>query len=85
MQDIANRLVDIGDRRAILNGQDPRSDNYGIPIRYTIPWNKVPQGLQNKLDPTATIIPTTKRGRRRRTRKGVQESTWNKLKKRRGS
>jgi len=48
-QDIANRLVDIGDRRAIQNGQDPRSDNYGILIKYTIPWGKVPLRLQNKL------------------------------------
>jgi len=85
LQDIANRLVDIGDRRAIQNGQDPRSDNYGIPIKYTIPWDKVPPGLQNKLDPTATIIPTIKRRKRRRTRKGVQESTWKKLNRHRGS
>ena len=49
LQDIANRLVDIGDRRAIQNGQDPRSDNYGILIKYTIPWGKVPLRLQNKL------------------------------------
>ena len=72
LQGIADRLVDIGDRRAIQNGQDPRSDNYGIPIEYTIPWDKVPPGLQNKLDPTATIIPTTKRGRRRRKRQTSQ-------------
>ena len=59
MQGIANRLVDIGNKRAINNGQNPTSDNYGIPIDYTIPWSKVPAQLQNKLDPTSTVIPTT--------------------------
>ena len=67
MQGIANRLVDIGNKRAINNGQNPTSDNYGIPIDYTIPWSKVPAQLQNKLDPTSTVIPTT----------------WRKIKKRR--
>ena len=65
MKDVATRLLDIGNRRAILNGVKDPSKNYGIPIKYTIPWSKVPQELQNKLDPTATIIPTTKRRRKR--------------------
>lgn len=70
MQEIANRLVDIGNKRAINSGQDPTSDNYGIPIDYTIPWSKVPAQLQNKLDPTATIIPTVMRKKKKRQERG---------------
>jgi hypothetical protein len=70
MQGIANRLVDIGNKRAINNGQNPTSDNYGIPIDYTIPWSKVPAQLQNKLDPTATIIPIVMRKKKKRQERG---------------
>ena len=57
-------------------------DSYGIPIKFTIPWNQVSPQLQNKLDPTATIIPTVKR--RKRNRRGrVVESTWDRVQKRR--
>ena len=83
IQDVASRLAEIGDKRARSMGLNPSDDSLGAKIDFTIPWSQVPPGLQNKLDPTATIIPTTKRGRRRR--KGIQESTWKKLKKRRRS
>ena len=83
IQDVASRLAEIGDKRARSMGLNPSDDSLGAKIDFTIPWSQVPARIQNKLDPTATIIPTTKRGRRRR--KGVQESTWNKLKKNRGS
>jgi hypothetical protein len=73
LQDDATKITDLGNR---VGGGKAK-----IPIDVTIPWSQVSPQLQNKLDPTATIIPTTKRRKRRKTRKGVQESTWNKLKK----
>ena len=80
LQDTASTLVDIGNRRAILSGQDPSDDNYGIPIDYTIPWSQIPAELQNKLDPNQRFVPIV----RKRNRRGrVVESTWSKLKKHR--
>ena len=80
LQNTASTLVDIGNRRAILSGQDPSDDNYGIPIDYTIPWSQIPTELQNKLDPYQRFVPIV----RKRNRRGrVVESTWSKLKKHR--
>ena len=70
IQDIADRLADIGDRRARSMGLDPASDSFGGKIDFTIPWNEVPARIQNQLDPTATIIPTTKRERKLKNLKG---------------
>ena len=76
MQQTADRLVDIGNRRAIKSGQNPTSDNYGIPIDYTIPWSKVPPQLQNKLDPNQRLVPIV-----RRKKKVDESTTWSRLKK----
>ena len=70
LQNDANKITELGNKVGGGKGK--------IPIDITIPWSQVSPYHQNKLDPTATIIPITKR---RRTRKGIQESTWNKLKK----
>lgn len=78
MQQTADRLVDIGNRRAIKSEQDPTSDNYGIPIDYTIPWSKVSPQLQNKLDPNQRLVPIV-----RRKRKVDESTTWSRLKKHR--
>ena len=69
-----------------ISPDSPNSpDGYGIDINFTIPWSEVSPELQNKLDPTATIIPTTKRAKRKNRRGRVIESTWNKLNRHRGS
>jgi len=75
IQDIADRLADIGDRRARSMGLDPASDSFGGKIDFTIPWNEVPAELQNQLDPTATIIPTIKRARKLKNLKGKMKSS----------
>jgi hypothetical protein len=75
LQNTADRLVDIGNRRAKSKGLNPDDDSFGIPIKYTIPWNEVPQQLKNRLDPKQTIDPIV-----RKKKKKVNESTWDKLK-----
>jgi hypothetical protein len=75
IQDVADRLAEIGDKRARSMGLNPSDDSLGAKIDFTIPWSQVPPGLQNKLDPTATIIPTTKRAKRKNRRGRVTEST----------
>ena len=82
IQDVADRLAEIGDKRARSMGLNPSDDSLGAKIDFTIPWSQVSPELQNKLDPTATIIPTVKR--RKRNRRGrVVESTWDRVQKRR--
>ena len=81
IQDIADRLADIGDRRARSMGLDPASDSFGGKIDFTIPWNEVPAELQNQLDPTATIIPTTKRKRKGKSKSKTFENFDNLSKK----
>ena len=68
LQNTADRLVDIGNKRARSKGLNPDDESFGIPIKYTIPWSQVPAKLQNKLDPTQTkspIVKTNRRGRKR--------------------
>ena len=43
-QNLATNLVKIGDKRAELAGHDPRDDNYGVPLRYTIPKSSLSKG-----------------------------------------
>ena len=47
-QTIATNLVKIGDKRAEMLGYDPRDDQFGIPIKYLIPYSKLSQ-KQKKL------------------------------------
>ena len=82
IQDVADRLAEIGDKRARSMGLNPSDDSLGAKIDFTIPWSQVSPELQNKLDTTATIIPTVKR--RKRNRRGrVVESTWDRIQKHR--
>jgi len=53
LQDDATKITDLGNR---VGGGKAK-----IPIDVTIPWSEVSPQLQNRLDPTATIIPTVKR------------------------
>jgi len=80
LQNTADRLVDIGNKRALSKGLNPDDDSFGIPIKYTIPWSQIPAKLQNKLDPNQRFVPIV----RKRNRRGrVVESTWDKLKRHR--
>lgn len=72
LQDDANKITELGNRVGGGKGK--------IPIDVTIPWSEVSLQLQNRLDPTATIIPTVKR-KKKFVSGRVSESTWDKLKK----
>jgi len=74
LQDDATRITEIGNR---VGGGKKK-----IPIDITIPWSEISPQLQNRLDPTATIIPTVKR-KNEFVSGRVSESTWDKLKKHR--
>lgn len=74
LQNDANKITELGNKVGGGKGK--------IPIDVTIPWSQVSPELQNKLDPTATIIPIVKR--RKRNRRGrVIESTWDRVQKHR--
>tara|TARA_B100001059_G_scaffold230109_1_gene263859 strand:+ start:1534 stop:3225 length:1692 start_codon:yes stop_codon:yes gene_type:complete len=47
-------------------GDGVSPDNYGIPIKFTIPWSQVSPELQNRLDPNQRLVPIVKRNRRGR-------------------
>ena len=61
IQDVADRLATIGDKRARSNGLDPSDDSFGAKIDFTIPWSEVPAKLQNKLDPNQRTVPIVKK------------------------
>ena len=63
LQNDANKITELGNRVGGGKGK--------IPIDVTIPWNQVSPELQNRLDPTATIIPVVKR--RKRNRRGREK------------
>ena len=60
LQNDANKITELGNKVGGGKGK--------IPIDVTIPWSQVSPELQNRLDPTATIIPIVKR--RKRNRRG---------------
>ena len=74
LQNTANRLVDIGNKRARSRGLNPDNESFGIPINYTIPWSEVSADLQNKLDPYQRIVPIRKKRQN-------ESTTWDRTKK----
>lgn len=74
-QATATSLVALGDRVSKnIMGIDPRDDaRAGFSVQYTIPWSRVPAN-----HPAQKL-------RKRRRRKKVNESTWNKLNRHRGA
>ena len=70
-QTIATNLVKIGDKRAEMLGYDPRDKEFGIPIRYLIPYSQLSQ-KQKKLFYPERFRKENKRG-----------STFNRIKEKR--
>jgi len=47
----------------IIPGDGYSPDGYGIPIKFTIPWNQVSPQLQNKLDPNQRLVPIVRKNK----------------------
>ena len=75
-QGLADILVDMGDAKIRRRGGNPKDDSTaGFDIEFTIPWERIPND-----HPLRGNVKEKERGRRK-----VNESTWNKLKRRRGA
>jgi len=74
LQDDATKITELGNRVGGGKGK--------ISIDVTIPWSEVSLQLQNRLDPTATIIPTVKR-KKKFVSGRVSESTFDRIRKHR--
>ena len=74
LQDDSTKITELGNRVGGGKGK--------IPIDVTIPWSEVSPQLQNRLDPTATIIPTVKR-KKKFVSGRVSESTFDRIRKHR--
>jgi len=61
LQNTANRLVDIGNKRARALGFDPDDDNFGIKIDYIIPKSRLSKRQRKELYRESTIWNRTKK------------------------